>query len=33
MQDYKKEKQTRVENANLKYLKGKADIRLAREYR
>lgn len=33
MQDYKKEEQTRVENANLKYLKGKADIRLAPEYR
>jgi PPIC-type PPIASE domain len=33
MQDYKKEEQTRVENTNLKYLKGKADIRLALEYR
>jgi len=33
LQDYKKEEQTRVENANLKYLKGKADIRLAPEYR
>jgi hypothetical protein len=33
MQDYKKEEQTRVETANLKYLKGKADIRLAPEYR
>ncbi len=33
MQDYKKEEQTRVENANLKYLKGKADIKLAPEYR
>jgi len=29
MQDYKKEEQTRVENANLKYVKGKADIQLA----
>ncbi len=33
MQDYKKEEQTRVENANLRYLKGKADIQLAPEYR
>lgn len=33
MQDYKKEEQTRVENADLKYLKGKGDIRLAPEYR
>jgi parvulin-like peptidyl-prolyl isomerase len=33
MQDYKKEEQTRVETANLKYLKSKADIRLAPEYR
>ena len=33
MQDYKKEEQTRVETANLKYLKSKADIQLAPEYR
>ena len=33
MQDYKKEEQTRVESANLKYLKGKVDIQLAPEYR
>jgi parvulin-like peptidyl-prolyl isomerase len=33
MQDFKKEEQTRVENANLKYLKGKADIQLAPEFR
>jgi hypothetical protein len=33
VQDYKKEEQTRVETANLAYLKGKADIQLAPEYR
>jgi hypothetical protein len=33
LQDYKKEEQTRVETANLQYLKGKADIQLAPEYR
>jgi len=33
MQDFKKEEQTRVENANVKYLKGKADIQLAPEFR
>jgi hypothetical protein len=33
LQDYKKEAQTRVESANLNYLKGKADIQLAPEFR
>ncbi len=33
VQDFKKEEQTRVENANLAYLKGKADIQLAPEFR
>jgi len=33
LQDYKKDEQTRVENANLRYLKGKADIQLAPEFR
>jgi parvulin-like peptidyl-prolyl isomerase len=33
MQDYKKEETTRVENANLLYLKSKADIQLAPEFR
>ncbi|MEI9965063.1 MAG: hypothetical protein WDM92_10460 [Caulobacteraceae bacterium] len=31
-QDYKKDARDRVENANLKYLKGRADIVLAPEY-
>jgi parvulin-like peptidyl-prolyl isomerase len=33
LQDYKKDEQTRVENANLAYLKSKADIQLAPEFR
>ena len=33
VQDYKKDEQARVENANLQYLKSKADIQLAPEYR
>jgi hypothetical protein len=33
MQDYKKDEQTRVENADLRYLKGKAEIQLAPEFR
>ena len=33
MQDFKREEQTRVENANLSYLKSKADIQLAPEFR
>ncbi len=33
IQDFKKEEQTRVENANLTYLKSKADIQLAPEFR
>jgi parvulin-like peptidyl-prolyl isomerase len=33
MQDYKKDEQTRVENANLRYLKGKAEIQLSPEFR
>ena len=33
LQDYKKDEQTRVENANLAYLKGKADIQIAPEFR
>jgi hypothetical protein len=31
--DYKKDEQTRIENANLAYLKSKADIQLAPEFR
>jgi len=33
LQDYKKDEQARVETANLKYLKSKADIQLAPEFR
>ncbi len=33
LQDFKKDEQTRVENANLAYLKSKADIQLAPEFR
>jgi len=33
MQDYKRDEQTRVEQANLQYLKSKADIQLAPEFR
>ena len=33
LQDYKKDEQTRVENANLTYLKSKAEIQLAPEFR
>jgi hypothetical protein len=33
MQDYKREEQTRVEQANLQYLKGKADIQIAPEFK
>ena len=33
LQDFKKDEQARVETANLQYLKGKADIQLAPEFR
>ena len=33
LQDFKKDAQARVETANLQYLKGKADIQLAPEFR
>jgi len=33
MQDYKRQEQTRVEQANLQYLKGKADIQIAPEFK
>ncbi len=33
LQDFKKDEQTRVENANLAYLKSKADIQLSPEFR
>jgi parvulin-like peptidyl-prolyl isomerase len=33
LQDFKKDEQTRVENANLTYLKSKADVQLAPEFR
>ncbi len=33
LQDFKKDEQTRVENANLSYLKSKADIQLSPEFR
>jgi parvulin-like peptidyl-prolyl isomerase len=33
LQDFKKDEQTRVENANLSYLKSKADVQLAPEFR
>jgi hypothetical protein len=33
MQDFKRDEQTRVEQANLQYLKSKADIQLAPEFR
>ena len=33
LQDFKKDEQTRVENANLSYLKSKADVQLSPEFR